>query len=141
MAEFENSQNAEIFCTDYREMDREYVRRRELEEIIKKSVQQALSEYNHKCLLNLSDEQIREVHNIFNAIKEVGHGNPDVGVERIRENHKMLDRYCEVTGRIGTTVITAVVLVVLSASSKLSPCFTSRPYSSMCFPTLSSVHL
>ena len=113
MAETENSQNAEILCMDRRETDREYVSRKELEEIIKRSVQQALADYNHKCVLNLSDPQIREVHNIFNAIKEVGHGNLDVGVERIRENHKMLARYCEVTGRIGTTVITTVVLVVL----------------------------
>ena len=110
---FENFENTESIYFVRREMDREYVRRKELEEIIKKSVQQALSEYNHKCLLNLSDAQLREVHNIFNAIKEVGHGNLDVGVERIRENHKMLARYCEVTGRIGTTVITTVVLVVL----------------------------
>lgn len=114
MAETENFQRDEILCINRREMDREYVRKKEIEEIIKKSVRQALSEYNHKCLLNLSDAQLREVHNIFNAIKEVGHGNLDVGVERIRENHKMLARYCEVTGRVGTTVITAVVLVVLS---------------------------
>ena len=114
MTEFENSQNAGILCTDYREMDREYVRRKELEEIIKKSVQQALAEYQHKCVLNLSEGQIHEVHNIFNAIKEVGNGDLDVGVERIRDNHKMLSRYCSVTGQIGTSVITVVVMVALA---------------------------
>lgn len=90
------------------------VRRDELSEIIHSAVQQALSSYAHKCVLNLSDTQRAEVHNIFNAIKEVGNGDIDVGIERIRDNHKMLARYCTVTGKIGTTVITSVVVLVLT---------------------------
>ena len=59
MANDENAQNSEIACLDRLEMDREYVRRKELEEIIKRSVQQALADYNHKCVLNLSAPIVR----------------------------------------------------------------------------------
>ena len=99
---------------DRREMDREYVRKDELEEIIHRAVREALGEYKHECVLHLEPDQVREVKNLFCAIKEIGHGKLDAGVERVRENHKLITRYCEVTGKVGTTVITIFVVAVLS---------------------------
>lgn len=95
-------------------MDREYVRKDELEDIIHRAVKEALGEYKHDCVLNLDPDQVREVKNLFCAIKEIGHGKLDAGVERVRENHKLITKYCEVTGKIGTTVITILVVAVMS---------------------------
>lgn len=97
-----------------RDLDREYVRRAELDAIITKTVKEVLTTYQHDCVLDLDEEQLRQVGNLFSAIKEIGQGNLSVGVERVRENHKLITRYCNVTGKIGTTVITAIVVLALS---------------------------
>ena len=90
------------------------VKRDELEKIIKDAVKSALDTYQHKCVLNLDSEQIRQVSNLFNAIKEVGDGQLEHGVEIIRDNHKLISRYVTITGKIGTSVITTVVFIVLA---------------------------
>ena len=36
------------------------------------------------------------------------------GVQVIRDNHKLISKYTAVTGKIGTSVITAVVFIVLA---------------------------
>ena len=97
-----------------RDLDREYVRRAELDAIITKTVKEVLTTYHHDCVLDLDEDQLRQVGNLFSAIKEIGQGNLSVGVERVRENHKLITRYCLVTGKVGTTVITAIVVLALS---------------------------
>ena len=109
-----NDREHEEFSFERRDLDREYVRRVELDAIITKTVKEVLTTYNHKCVLDLDEEQLRQVGNLFSAIKEIGQGNLSVGVERVRENHKLITRYCNVTGKIGTTVITALVVLALS---------------------------
>lgn len=99
---------------EWRDLDREYVRCAELAAIITKTVKEVLTTYNHECVLDLDAEQLRQVGNLFSAIKEIGQGDLSIGVERIRENHKLITRYCNVTGKIGTTVITAIVVLALS---------------------------
>lgn len=109
-----NGREHEELSFERRDLDREYVRRTELDAIITKTVKEVLTTYNHECVLDLDKEQLRQVGNLFSAIKEIGQGNLSVGVERVRENHKLITRYCNVTGKIGTTVITALVVIVLS---------------------------
>ena len=94
----------------------EFVRKAELEEIVKRAVSVALSEYKHTCVLDLDTEQVRQIDNIFSAIKEIGGGDIGRGVETVRENHKMLSRYCRVTGKIGTTVISMVVISIITVA-------------------------
>lgn len=94
----------------------EFVRKAELEEIVKRAVSIALSEYKHTCVLDLDTEQIRQIDNIFSAIKEIGSGDIGRGVETVRDNHKMLSRYCRVTGKIGTTVISMIVISVVTVA-------------------------
>lgn len=109
-----NDRNHEELSFECRDLDREYVRRIELDAIITKTVKEVLTTYKHQCGLDLDEEQLRQVGNLFSAIKEIGQGDLSVGVERIRENHKLITRYCNVTGKIGTTVITAFVVLALS---------------------------
>lgn len=109
-----NDREHEELSFECRDLDREYVRRVELDAIITKTVKEVLTTYNHECVLDLDEEQLRQVGNLFSAIKEIGQGNLSVGVERVRENHKLITRYCNVTGKIGTTVITALVVLALS---------------------------
>jgi hypothetical protein len=90
------------------------VKKEELQDIIKGAVKDALNAYQHKCVLNLDSEQIRQVGNLFNAIKEIGDGQLEHGVEIIRDNHKLISRYVTVTGKIGTSVITTVVFIILA---------------------------
>ena len=90
------------------------VKKDELEKIIKDAVKSALDMYQHKCVLHLDQDQIKQVGNLFNAIKEVGDGKLEHGVEVIRDNHKLISKYVSVTGKIGTSVITTVVFIVLA---------------------------
>ena len=90
------------------------VKKDELEKIIKDAVKSALDMYQHKCVLHLDQDQIKQVGNLFNAIREVGDGKLEHGVEVIRDNHKLISKYVSVTGKIGTSVITAVVFIVLA---------------------------
>lgn len=75
-----------------------------------------MADYQHKCVLDLEPEQIKQIDNIFTAIREVGSGDIGSGVVTIRDNHKMLARYCRVTGKIGTTVISMIVISVLTVA-------------------------
>ena len=97
-----------------RDLDREYVRKSELQELVRLAVSAAMADYQHKCVLDLEPEQIKQIDNIFTAIREVGSGDIGAGVVTIRDNHKMLARYCRVTGKIGTTVISMIVISVLT---------------------------
>ena len=99
-----------------RDMDREYVRKSELQELVRLAVSAAMADYQHKCVLDLESEQIKQIDNIFAAIREVGSGDIGSGVVIIRDNHKMLARYCRVTGKIGTTVISMIVISVLTVA-------------------------
>ena len=99
-----------------REMDREYVRKSELQELVRLAVSAAMADYQHKCVLDLEPEQIKQIDNIFTAIREVGSGDIVSGVVTIRDNHKMLARYCRVTGKIGTTVISMIVISILTVA-------------------------
>lgn len=99
-----------------RDIDREYVRKSELQELVRLAVSAAMADYQHKCVLDLEPEQIKQIDNIFTAIREVGSGDIGSGVVTIRDNHKMLARYCRVTGKIGTTVISMIVISVLTVA-------------------------
>ncbi len=99
-----------------REFDREYVRKSELQELVRLAVSAAMADYRHKCMLGLEPEQIKQIDNIFTAIREVGSGDIGSGVVIIRDNHKMLARYCRVTGKIGTTVISMIVISILTVA-------------------------
>lgn len=109
---------SESFVADFqrRDFDKEYVRKSELQELVRLAVSAALADYQHKCILNLEPEQIKQVDNIFTAIREIGGGDIGTGVETIRDNHKMLARYCRVTGKIGTTVISMIVISILTVA-------------------------
>lgn len=96
-----------------RDLDKEYVRKSELESIITRTVREALAVYKHDCVLHLEPEQIKQVGNLFSAIKEIGKNDLSVGIEQIRENHKLWVSYRAVTGKIGTTIITTIILALL----------------------------
>ena len=99
-----------------REMDMEYVRRHELELIVTNAVKTALELYKHECVLDLDPEQIRQVGNIFSAIKEIGKGDLTAGVETMRENHKLVSLYRNTTGKIGTVVITTIIVALVGVT-------------------------
>jgi hypothetical protein len=90
------------------------VRRDELDAIIKQSVREALDSYQHRCVLHLNNEQTEQVSHLFCAIKEIGHGNLEAGVKEIRDNHKLISRYCRFTGKIGTTTISFIIFGILA---------------------------
>lgn len=91
----------------------EYVKKEDLPGIIRDAVKQALDEYQHKCRLQISDEDMDQVKFVFHAIREIGHGRVAEGVTEVRENHLFLSKYRKWTGNIGTVVVTAIILGVL----------------------------
>jgi hypothetical protein len=90
------------------------VKRDELAGIIRQSVREALDSYQHRCVLHLTPDQTEQVSHLFGAIKEVGGGSLENGVKEIRENHKLISRYCRITGKIGTTTITFIVVAIMT---------------------------
>ena len=99
-----------------KDFDREYVRKSELQELVRLAVSAALADYQHKCIHDLEHEQIKHIDNIFTAIREIGNGDISTGVVTIRDNHKMLSRYCRITGQIGTAVISMIVISVITVA-------------------------
>lgn len=94
-----------------REEDRtQYVRRDELSEVVQAAVAAALRDYQHECVFDMSPEEVKQVENMMFAIKEIGCGDLGKGITTIRENHKLIARYVNVTGKIGTTVITILIV-------------------------------
>ena len=94
-------------------MPDDYVKRSELPGIIKDAVREALDEYSHKCKLDVSDADLEQAKFLFAALKEIGHGELDIGITEARENHRFLSRYRSWTGNVGTAVITFIVLGVV----------------------------
>ena len=94
--------------------DDPYVRRSELAIIIEQAVRKTLNEYNHECIMCLRPDDVDHVRDLFTAIREVGHGDTETGIQEIRENHTLLSRYRKWSGNIGTIVITTVILAVMT---------------------------
>lgn len=94
-------------------MPDDYVKRSEVQGIIKAAVREALDEYKHKCKLNVGDADLEQAKFLFAALKEIGHGELDIGITEVRDNHRFLSRYRRWTGNAGTAVITFIVLGVV----------------------------
>ena len=89
------------------------VTRAELDDIIQRAVRQAIDEYQHECGLALRPGDTEHVRDIFQALRELGHGSLGEGVTEMRENHAFVARYRKFTGHIGTTVVTVVLVAVM----------------------------
>lgn len=94
-------------------MAEEFVTRKELHGIVKTAVADALREYQHECVLDLSSEELRQVDNLFSTIRTIGEGDLVKGIDHIRENHQFITKYVSITGRIGTIVITSITIFVI----------------------------
>lgn len=94
-------------------MSDEFVRRLELPQIIKTAVREALDEYEHECVLALRPGDQDYARDIFQALRELGHGSLGDGVAEMRENHAFVARYRKFTGHIGTTVVTVILVAIM----------------------------
>lgn len=94
-------------------MSDEFVRRSELPQIIKTAVREALDEYEHECVLALRPGDQDYARDIFQALRELGHGSLGDGVAEMRENHAFVARYRKFTGHIGTTVVTVILVAIM----------------------------
>ena len=93
-------------------MTSDAVTRAELDDIIQRAVRQALDEYQHGVLA-LRPGDTEHARDIFQALRELGHGSLGEGVAEMRENHAFVARYRKFTGHIGTTVVTVVLVAVM----------------------------
>ena len=93
-------------------MTSDAVTRAELDDIIQRAVRQALDEYQHGVLA-LRPGDTEHARDIFQALRELGHGSLGEGVTEMRENHAFVARYRKFTGHIGTTVVTVVLVTVM----------------------------
>ena len=95
-------------------MDSNFITKDELNDIVEAAVadgvKRALAEYEHKCIMQLKPEDVEQVRDVFNVIREIGHGSTANGVIEIRENHVMWARYRKFTGNVGTTIFTLLLL-------------------------------
>lgn len=89
------------------------ITRAELDDIISRAVRQALDEYQHECVLELRPGDTEYARDIFQALRELGHGSLGDGVTEMRENHALVARYRRFTGHIGTTLITLILVAVM----------------------------
>lgn len=88
----------------------------ELSEIIQSAIKQALSEYQHDCIMELKDEDVEHVRDLVGAIKEVGDGSLAKGIVVIRDNHKFIVSLHKAATKVGwgVFIITASVIGALS---------------------------
>jgi len=97
-----------------REMDKQYVRKDELTEIVQQAVAAGLRDYQCECVFGLDPEEVKQVGNALFAVKEIGDGGLAHGIEVMRDNHKFLARYTRFTGKIGTAVITLIIIGIVT---------------------------
>ena len=100
-------------ATDVPEADGDLVRKTDLPGIIRQAVRHALDEYEHESVLALRPGDQDYARDIFQAIRELGHGSLSDGVAEIRENHTFVARYRKFTGHIGTTVVTVIIVAIM----------------------------
>ena len=94
-------------------VNEDFVRRSELPQIIKTAVREALDEYEHERVLALRSGDQDYARDIFQALRELGHGSLGDGVAEMRENLAFVARYRKFTGHIGTTVVTVILVAVM----------------------------
>ena len=90
----------------------EYVKRSELPEILKTAVREALNEYQHECVLNLRNGDSEHARELFQALREIGHGNLGDGITEVRENHTFIMRYRKWACNTGGLIITVIILAL-----------------------------
>ena len=90
----------------------EYVKRSELPEILKTAVREALNEYQHECILNLRTGDAEYGRELFQALREIGHGNLGDGITEVRENHTFIMRYRKWACNTGGMILTLIILAV-----------------------------
>ena len=90
------------------------VRHDELKGVIKSAVAEALATYKHTCILNIDCNHVKEIPLLFSTLQEIGDGDLATGIHTVRDNHKLIARYCKVTGNVGTTIITGIVIAVVT---------------------------
>lgn len=100
-------------ATDVPGADGDFIRKTDLPGIIRQAVRQALDEYEHECVLALRPGDQDYARDIFQAIRELGHGSLGDGVAEMRENHAFVTRYRKFTGHIGTTIITVILVAIM----------------------------
>ena len=113
MTDDQRTQQYGRLATDVHGADGDFVRKTDLPGIIRQAVRQALDEYEHECVLALRPGDQDYARDIFQAIRELGHGSLSDGVAEIRENHTFVARYRKFTGHIGTTVVTVVLVAIM----------------------------
>lgn len=90
----------------------EFVRRSELDEIIRSAVRRTLDEYEHICILNLKAGHVDHVRDLVNAVSEVGDGDIAKGIVAVRDNHKFVMQCHAAAAKIGWGVIIATMVVL-----------------------------
>lgn len=90
----------------------DFVKRSELEEVIRRAVLSALEEYEHECVMNLRPEDNGHMRDLVGAVREIGDGNLPKGIIVIRENHKFVASCHSAAAKIGWGVIIATVTVI-----------------------------
>ena len=92
----------------------DFVRRSELDVIIRIAVRQALDEYEHECIMDLRPNDAEYVRDLMNAIREIGAGDLPKGISIVRENHKFVRSCQSAATKIGWGVIIVVVTIMSS---------------------------
>lgn len=95
-------------------MDKQYVRRDELETIVQRAVANGIKDYRCECIFDLSEDEIGQTKNMLFAVKEIGDGDLATGIEVMRDNNKFVAKYRREAESLGLKVVTRVVMVVLS---------------------------
>lgn len=113
MTDDQRTQQCGRRATDAPGADGDFVKKTDLPGIIRQAVSQALDEYEHECVLALRPGDLDYARDIFQAIRELGHGSLSDGVAEIRENHTFVARYRKFTGHIGTTVVTIILVAIM----------------------------
>lgn len=88
-----------------------------LSEAVKGAVSQAMTEYQHKCLLELNAEEICAMQNLVEVIRGTGHGKINEGVEEIRANHNFLSGFRKKAEKAGGALIVTIIASLVGTIS------------------------
>jgi hypothetical protein len=85
-----------------------------LPEVVHVAVTRAMSNYEHECVLDLSDRELEAANTLVDVMKSAGNGDAVAGVEIIRKNHDFITKMRARLDKAGDTVTGYVLKGVMT---------------------------
>ena len=90
--------------------------KQELTEIIRTVVKNELDNYSHKCRLDITEKEGKELGFFFRMMKNLGRGQLDHGLKIMQDNHEWLASQRKLGSKVSSFVLFLFISSVVSGA-------------------------